>query len=115
LRPALQVLLGYLPTAAAERSALLQRKRDDYRSFCEQLLVRPKQHKGAAGAGAAEGAAREEEDEGEGEGSTGQLHRQDVSEEDHPLTSDTRSEWNAFFKVRYALPTQTLGYLQTHA
>jgi hypothetical protein len=104
----LQVLLGYLPTAAAERSALLQRKRADYRSFCEQLLVRPKRRgepgKRAAEAGQAtttraECAAGEGNGEREGQGSTGQLQRQDVSEEDHPLTSDSHSEWNAFFKV----------------
>jgi hypothetical protein len=104
----LQVLLGYMPTLAAERSALLQRKRADYRSFCEQLLVRPKRHgepgKRAAEAEQATTTRAEGNGEREGEGSTGQLQRQDVSDEDHPLTSDSHSEWNAFFKVLHPPP-----------
>ena len=65
-----QLLLSYLPPDTASWDGLLAAKRAAYQQFCQEMIVDPKQDDAVT-----------------------------VVHDDHPLSQNSDSRWNAYFKV----------------
>eukprot|EP00897_Mesotaenium_endlicherianum_P007196 jgi/Mesen1/6504/ME000332S05508 len=98
-----KLLLGYLPPNRECWAAELAKKRAEYATFKEELIINP-----------SEVARRKEEAEAaerEHLAHAGQfasdwlpLQRQDVAVEDHPLSMGPTSVWHRFFQARARFP-----------
>ncbi|CAM6101401.1 unnamed protein product [Calypogeia fissa] len=86
-----KLLVGYLPRNREEWSAELAKKRAEYASFREELLVTPSEL--TRRKEAYENHLASNDDDGRGF-----LQRQDITHDDHPLSLGSTSVWHQYFQ-----------------
>lgn len=97
-----KLMLGYLPPDTRHWESSLATSRQEYRAFCNELVVDPHtadKEAVLAGSFQTEGKHREEDD-----GNSG----------DHPLSTDAGSKWHTFFKDSDVLEQIERDVRRTH-
>ncbi|CAD7701863.1 unnamed protein product [Ostreobium quekettii] len=90
-----KVLLGLLPPEKEEWEDVLKKKRAEYRSFCQELIIDPKKDENGEPIEPVRPAGETTSAESDPANISTAL---DVTHEDHPLSLGSDSRWNAYFK-----------------
>ncbi|KAK1381250.1 Rab-GAP TBC domain-containing protein [Heracleum sosnowskyi] len=103
-----KLLLGYLPSDRALWPSEVAKKRSQYKSFKDELLMNPSEIASKNG-----NSVSVDSEEARSE-SKGLLSRSEITHDEHPLSLGTTSAWNKFFQDTEIIEQIDRDVMRTH-